>query len=40
MKKSTPNIEHIITGNKDRFPIHLQQADDSEMRRQRLLLMW
>lgn len=29
-----PDIEHIISDNKNRFPIHLQSADDSEMRRQ------
>jgi len=28
------DIEHIITDNKERFPLHLQQADASEMRRQ------
>lgn len=32
--KIVPDIEHIIKDNKDRFPFHLQQADDSEMRRQ------
>ena len=32
--KIMPDIEHIITDNKKRFPPHLQQADDSEMRRQ------
>ena len=32
--KIVPDIEHIIMDNKDRFPIHLQQADNSEMRRQ------
>lgn len=29
-----PDIEHIITDNKSRFPAHLQNADDSELRRQ------
>ena len=28
-----PDIEHIITDNKSRFPAHLQSADDSELRR-------
>ncbi|TSA43876.1 DUF3825 domain-containing protein [bacterium] len=32
--KIVPDIEHIINDNKDRFPLHLQRADDSEMRRQ------
>lgn len=32
--KIVPDIEHIITDNKERFPLHLQKADDSEMRRQ------
>lgn len=32
--KIVPDIEHIIQDNKDRFPIHLQNADDAEMRRQ------
>lgn len=29
-----PDIEHIISDNKHRFPIHLQNADDAELRRQ------
>jgi len=29
-----PDIDHIISDNKHRFPIHLQQADDGELRRQ------
>lgn len=29
-----PDIEHIISDNKDRFPDHLKQADDAELRRQ------
>lgn len=29
-----PDIDHIITDNKDRFPSHLLNADNSEMRRQ------
>jgi hypothetical protein len=32
--KIIPDIEHIITDNKERFPIHLQGADDAELRRQ------
>jgi len=32
--KIIPDIEHIITDNKSRFPGHLQNADDAEMRRQ------
>lgn len=32
--KIVPDIEHIITDNKDRFPLHLQHVDDAEMRRQ------
>ncbi len=32
--KIVPDIEHIIKDNKGRFPLHLQNADDSEMRRQ------
>ncbi|HXH19444.1 MAG TPA: DUF3825 domain-containing protein [Chitinophagales bacterium] len=29
-----PDIDHIIRDNKQRFPSHLQQADDGELRRQ------
>jgi len=29
-----PDIDHIIKDNIDRFPKHLQKADDSELRRQ------
>lgn len=29
-----PDIDHIITDNRSRFPIHLQNSDDHEMRRQ------
>jgi len=32
--KIIPDIEHIITDNKTRFPSHLQNADDAELRRQ------
>lgn len=32
--KIMPDIEHIIIDNKDRFPSHLKNADNSEMRRQ------
>jgi len=32
--KIIPDIEHIIRDNRTRFPLHLQNADDSEMRRQ------
>lgn len=29
-----PDVEHIISDNKDRFPDHLKKADDAELRRQ------
>jgi hypothetical protein len=29
-----PDIDHIIKDNLNRFPIHLQKADDAELRRQ------
>lgn len=29
-----PDIDHIISDNKERFPAHLQQADAAELRRQ------
>lgn len=32
--KIIPDIEHIIQDNKDRFPLHLQTADNAELRRQ------
>lgn len=32
--KIVPDIDHIITDNKERFPQHLQNADDAELRRQ------
>ena len=32
--KIVPDIEHIITDNKSRFPDHLQNVDDATMRRQ------
>lgn len=32
--KIIPDIEHIIIDNKGRFPVHLQNADDAELRRQ------
>lgn len=32
--KIVPDIDHIIKDNKDRFPLHLQNADDAELRRQ------
>ncbi|MEI6480440.1 MAG: DUF3825 domain-containing protein [bacterium] len=32
--KIVPDIEHIITDNKTRFPSHLQNADNAELRRQ------
>lgn len=32
--KIVPDIEHIISDNKTRFPTHLQNADDAELRRQ------
>lgn len=32
--KIVPDIEHIIEDNKSRFPVHLQNADGAEMRRQ------
>ncbi len=32
--KIIPDIEHIIEDNKNRFPLHLQQADNAELRRQ------
>jgi hypothetical protein len=32
--KIIPDIEHIIEDNKGRFPLHLQNADNAELRRQ------
>ncbi len=32
--KIIPDIDHIIEDNKDRFPIHLQNADNAELLRQ------
>ena len=32
--KIIPDIDHIITDNKTRFPLHLQNADAAELRRQ------
>lgn len=32
--KIIPDIEHIIQDNKIRFPLHLQNADNAELRRQ------
>lgn len=29
-----PDIDHIISDNKDRFPLHLQKGDEPELRRQ------
>ena len=29
-----PDVEHIISDNRDRFPDHLRSADDAELRRQ------
>jgi hypothetical protein len=32
--KIVPDIEHIISDNLDRFPVHLKTADGAELRRQ------